>query len=149
MDWYKNKVKYHDNHIEWLMQEGEILLYEAAARMEGEAYSNDISYFTLETTLCCYKSWHRPNRRYPNVYNDMMRDRIVNTERLNKRKLPVFWAARQKYLPKHLRCEDMAADMGLHKTKQNHYRLTGEVIMMHKEWPCFNNNLNDYITQRS
>jgi hypothetical protein len=29
---------------------------------------------------CTYKSWHRPNRRYPGVYLDMFHDRIKNAE---------------------------------------------------------------------
>lgn len=32
--------------------------------------------FTLESALCTYKSWHRPNRRYVNVYSDMLHGRI-------------------------------------------------------------------------
>jgi len=29
--------------------------------------------------------------------------------------------------------------------KQDHYRNTGQVIMMDKEWDCFKNNYNDYV----
>jgi hypothetical protein len=144
LDWYKTEVVYDNFTLTWLQMEGELLLKEAKERFPHE----DLSYFTLETTLCCYKSWHRPNRRYPNVYNDMFYERIKYAESKWKRKLPLFWESRVKYLPKELRLEDNRADFGVHKTKQNHYRLTGEVIMMNKDWECFDNDYNDYIKNR-
>jgi hypothetical protein len=144
LDWYKTEVIYDEQTINWLGLEGALLLEEAKQRFPHE----DISYFTLETTLCCYKSWHRPNRRYPNVYNDMFYDRIKYAESKWRKKLPVFWEARKKYLPKQLRLEDNPADLGVHKSKQNHYRLTGQVIMMDKDWGCFENDYNDFITNR-
>jgi hypothetical protein len=144
LDWYKTEVIYDEEILNWLKVEGALLLLEAKKRFPHE----DLSYFTLETTLCCYKSWHRPNRRYPNVYNDMFYERIKYAESKWKRKLPLFWEARKKYLPTELRLEDNRADFGVHKTKQNHYRLTGEVIMMNKDWECFDNNYNDYIKNR-
>jgi len=131
LDWYKdNEVKYDDTTIAWLKEEGEKLLNEAKEQIKDE----DVSYFTLESTLCCYKSWHRVNRRYPNVYNDMFHSRIKRAERLwPTMDYSIFWDAREKYLPKHLRLECNPLDKGLHKSKQNHYRLTGEVIMMENE----------------
>ena len=144
LDWYKTDVIYDEQTLNWLRTEGALLLQEAKERFNHE----DISYFTLETTLCCYKSWHRPNRRYPNVYNDMFYERIKYAESKWNRKLPLFWESRVKYLPKELRLEDNKADFGVHKTKQNHYRLTGEVIMMNKDWDCFDNDYNDYVKNR-
>ena len=138
LDWYKdNEVKYDDITIDWLKKEGEKLLNEAKDKISHE----DISYFTLESTLCCYKSWFRVNRRYPNVYNDMFYDRIKRAERLwTDMDYSIFWDARAKYLPRHLRLEDNPLDKGLHKTKQNHFRLTGEVIMMENEGYKISNN---------
>jgi hypothetical protein len=59
----------------------------------------------------------------------------------------LFWEARRDCLPKYLRLEDNINDPtfkkgNLHPEKQNHYRLTGQVIMMNKEFPCFENDFN-------
>lgn len=127
--------------VPWLRQEGSRLLEEARYRCRGKDYVNDISYFTLESTLCCYKSWHRPNRRYPNVYMDMLRDRIVRAEKMNPGvDLSMFWVFRARQLPKPLRLEDNRDDCGVKPEKQNHYLNTGEVIMMDVDWPCFENS---------
>ncbi len=127
LDWYKeNKPTYTDEILEWLNAEGANLLEEARAKIDH----HDVSYFTLETTLCCYKGWHRVNRRYPNVYNDMFYDRIRKAEQLWDTRLDIFWDCRREMLPKELRLEDNILDKGLCPAKQNHYRLTGEVIMM-------------------
>lgn len=130
LDWWKQERVDYRPHLAWLEREGEALLKEAKARIEHP----DVSYFTLETTLCCYKGWHRINRRYPNVYNDMFHDRIRKAEALCPGEdFSVFWEARKWALPKRLRLEDNPLDRGLCKEKQNHYRLTGEVIMMEDE----------------
>ena len=132
LDWHGDVTpEYTEDMIEWLTKEGEQLIEEARQRTDHE----DVSYFTLETTLCCYKGWHRVNRRYPNVYNDMFYDRIRYAELKwgYEEDFTIFWDARKEYLPKHLRLEDNLLDRGLCKEKQNHYRLTGEVIMMEDE----------------
>lgn len=142
MDWWKNDIKYSKDYINWLSKEGEILLAEAKERYDHP----DLSYFTLETTLCCYKSWHRPNRRYPNVYNDMFYERIkYATKKWGvKDKFNIFWDCRRESLPKHLLLEYNNKDYGLNPIKQNHYLKTGQVIMMDKDWDCFGNDYNDY-----
>lgn len=146
LDWWKNQVTYDPGTITWLQKEGASLLQEAKARFQHK----DIGYFTLETTLCCYKSWHRPNRRYPNVYNDMFYERIIHAEKSwrSKKIFKPFWDSREAYLPDYLRLECTPADPGFGKVKQNHYRQTGQVIMMDREWDCFRNDLNDYIRLR-
>ena len=135
---------YSVEDIEWLIKEGEILLQEAKVRFEGREFFRDVSYFTLESTLCCYKSWHRKNRRYPNVYMDMFYERIKNMEKKwdGQKNFDVFWEARKVHLPPNLRLEDSPGDPGLKPEKQNHYLTTGEVIMMDKEWDCFENSFN-------
>lgn len=146
LDWWKQKKHPYDKEgIEWLTEEAAIILQEARMRIDHP----DVSYFTLETTLCCYKGWHRPNRRYPNVYNDMFYERIVNATRTWKSKdlFMTFWECRRASLPVHLLLEANKRDLGLHKTKQNHYRLTGEVIMMDREYPCFKNKYNDFYSK--
>jgi hypothetical protein len=135
--------------LKWLRDEGELLLDEARTRMASEDYAGDVGYFTLESTLCNYKSWHRPNRRYPNVYSDMFYNRIRRAEDRWGPKFDVFWQARKEALPEHLRLEDTPNDLGLHPTKQNHYRLTGQPVMMHREWECFRNDYNDRMDQGS
>jgi hypothetical protein len=52
---------------------------------------------------------------------------------------------RKDCLPKELRYEDNPKDVGVTEMKQDHYRNTGQVIMMDKEWDCFKNNYNDYV----
>tara|TARA_R100001440_G_scaffold75750_1_gene104022 strand:- start:26578 stop:27666 length:1089 start_codon:yes stop_codon:yes gene_type:complete len=137
LDWTKkNNVTYTDNIIEELKLQGELLLKEAKEYIDMPF----VNYFTLETTLCCYKGWHRVNRRYPNVYNDMFYDRITHAENKWKTKFDIFHQARKKYLPKYLRCEHNPSKLKLCKEKQNHYRLTGQVIMMEKDFPYYINN---------
>jgi hypothetical protein len=53
----------------------------------GISLKYDVSYFRWSPPSCTYKSWHRPNRRYPGVYLDMFRDRIKKAE--------TTWAAHQ------------------------------------------------------
>jgi len=146
LDWHDKlnpnfKGDYSLECINWLVREGEQLLKEALERQNCP----ETNYFTLESTLCCYKSWHRLNRRYPNVYNDMFYERIKRHERLWKKKMDFFWQLRQECLPRHLLLESNPKDPGLKPVKQNHYLKTGQVIMMYKEWSCFKNNFNDYV----
>ena len=149
LDWHSklnpNFKGYTQEQLDWLKNEGEILLNDAKAKYKDEPFSNDISYFTLESTLCCYKSWHRPNRRYPNVYNDMFYGRIISAENKwqGKKDFSIFWEARKKYLPTKLRLENNWQDCGLKPEKQNHYLNTGEVIMMDDEYPYFVNQFNN------
>lgn len=131
---------YSKEIISWLVDEAALLLSEAKVRFKGASFERDVSYFTLESTLCCYKSWHRPNRRYPNIYMDMNFGRIRRAEARWGDKFQIFWDARKDCLPENLRLEDNPFDPGLVPEKQNHYRLTGEVIMMEKDWPCFANS---------
>jgi hypothetical protein len=150
LDWHDSNPgfggEYTPETLEWLKQEGAALLAEAKQRAEGKPWAYDVSYFTLESALCTYKSWHRPNRRYPNVYADMFHDRIKKAEsHWPGRDFSEFWDARREYLPEHLRLEDNPADVGVKPTKQNHYRETGQVIMLDREWPCFKNDYNDKV----
>ena len=135
---------YRLDHISWLQSQGEALLIGAQERFKDKEYIRDVSYFTLESTLCCYKSWHRKNRRYPNVYMDMFHDRIKKAESASEGKydFSLFWNARKESLPEHLLLECVESDPGLCPEKQNHYRDTGQVIMMDKMWSCFENNFN-------
>ena len=55
--------------------------------------------------------------------------------------------ARRACLPAHLRLEDNPADVGLRPEKQNHFRLTGQVVMMDRDWECFRNDYNDRVAQ--
>ena len=149
-DWHKSNPdfdgKYSKELLQGLESKGEELLIQAKQRAQGKPWEYDVSYFTLESTLCTYKSWHRPNRRYPNVYNDMLAGRIKKNEtNWPEEDLSIFWEARRDCLPAHLRIEDSADDLGLHPIKQNHYRTTGQVIMMDKEYPEYANDYNDAV----
>jgi hypothetical protein len=148
LDWHTKSNPdfkgYTKEQLNWLKEEGESLLNDAKEKFKDEPFFNDISYFTLESTLCCYKSWHRPNRRYPNVYNDMFYGRIISAENKwdGEKDFSIFWDARKKYLPTKLRLEDNWQDCGLKPEKQNHYLTTGEVIMMDDEYPYYQNQFN-------
>lgn len=172
LDWHDSnptgfKGSYTPEVMDWLKQEAAQLLKDAIAKFEKPASGvngapatrnyqpfvrrEDVNYFTLESALCTYKSWHRLNRRYPGVYLDMMHDRIRKAEELwggvqhgpgGSWDTAIFWRARRKHLPEYLRLEDNPKDAGLTAVKQNHYRETGEVIMMHRDWPCFANSYN-------
>ena len=144
LDWHDGNPGfdgvYPPHVLAWLGREAELLLGEARARAAGQPWAGDVDYFTLESTLCTYKGWHRVDRRYPNVYNDMLHGRILQAERLWGERMGLFWEARRACLPAALRCEDNPRLGGLCPPKQNHYRLTGEVIVMDLDWPCFANS---------
>lgn len=136
-DWNKNNEQakaFHKDpsNVEMLKKEGEILLKEAQTR------NASADYFTLESTLCCYKSWHRPDRRYPNVYNDMFYERIVKAEKKGI-DCNVFRQMRKDCLPDYMLCEVNKDMMSIEKVKQNWYRTTGEVIMLDYEDKTFTN----------
>lgn len=137
--------KYTPDVMAWLKEEGAILLDEAKSRFKDRDFSWDVNYFTLESEFCTYKGWHRPNRRYPGVYADIYFLRIKKAEpRWPEEDFGLFWKMRQQYLPRYLRLEDSPYDPGLKPEKQNHYRKTGQVIMM-TDWPCFRNEFNDKL----
>jgi hypothetical protein len=73
---------------------------------------------------------------------DMFHDRIVYAQSEWGMEFDLFWQMRKDCLPKHLRLEDNPNDPGVNKSKQNHYRKTGQVIMMEKEWNCFENDFS-------
>jgi hypothetical protein len=142
LDWHDSNPSfegYTKEIIGWLEKEGETLLGEAQERFSSRDFKRDVGYFTLESTLCNYKGWHRVNRRYPNVYNDMLHDRIKRAESRWGDRFEMFWDARKEYLPPALRLEDNPWDLGVHPEKQNHYRIHGEPVMLHVEWDCFRN----------
>jgi Alpha-glutamyl/putrescinyl thymine pyrophosphorylase clade 2 len=107
------------------------------------------SYLTLESGLCSFKSFFKKNRRYPNVYSDMMFDRLRWAEARHGDRFGVLWAARKEALPSYLRLEDTPADPGLKPVKQNWFRGTGEVPVLGHEpewadmWSLFDQNVVD------
>ena len=143
LDWHKSlpfQGGYAPGQVAWLGREAAQLRKEARKRFKGRDFENDVGYFTMESAFCTYKSWSRKNRRYPNVYNDMFFNRVRQMERaLPEEDYSDFWAARARFLPPSLRLESSPNDPGLCAAKQNHYRDTGEVIMMDNDWKCFKN----------
>ena len=153
LDWHKSNEdfngKYHPQTLDWLEEEGSTLLSEARSRFKTRDFSEDVTYFTLESTLCTFKSWFRPNRRYPNVYNDMLYLRIKENERLwPEVNFSVFWDARKDTLTENLRLEDNPHDPGLSRVKQNWFREHGEVIMMDRDFPEFKNSFSDSVNNK-
>jgi hypothetical protein len=145
LDWHAPGFDgdYVPGQVAWLKAEAAQLRKEARARFKGRDFAYDVGYFTMESTFCTYKSWHRKNRRYPNIYNDLFFRRIRDSERaFPEEDYSMLWAARWAALPPHLRLESSPNDPGLCPAKQNHYRDTGQVVMMDKEWSCFKNDFN-------
>lgn len=120
------------------------LLREAQRRVPG---NRAVGYLSLESALCTYKGWHKPNRRYPGVYNDMLHDRLVRAENRFGRRFGVIWDARREALPARLRLEDNPSDPGCVPLKQNWYLTTGQVIAMAEEWPCFANDFDRMVSE--
>lgn len=143
LDWHGNNVvKYAPGQIDWLKEEATILLQEAKEKFPDK----DVSYYTLESALCTYKSWHRKNRRYPGCYMDMMHDRIKWMEqRWPEKDFSMFWDARKEYLPWYLRQEDSPGDPGMCSEKQNYYLEYGKPVMMSWDFPEFQNEFDERI----
>lgn len=110
----------------------EDLLAEAHERNPGDP---NVTRLTMESALCTWKSHHKPDRRYPNAYSDLMYERIRKAEARFGRKLPLLWKIRQDTLPVELRLEDQPYDPGLVPVKQNWYRETGEMHYLHQVFP--------------
>jgi hypothetical protein len=127
--------------------QAEALLAEARVRDAGQDWAGDITRLTMESALCTYKSWHKPNRRYPNVYADMAYYRLKRAEARFGKRFKLLWDTRAERLPDHLLLERSPQDPGLCAAKQNHYLNTGEVIMMDQLWPDMANGFNDAIAR--
>lgn len=121
---------YTPGALEMLGEQAHKLFTEAQRRVGAGA-----DYLSLESALCTYKGWHKPNRRYPGVYNDMLYNRLITAENRWGHRFGVLWDARREALPARLRLEDRPFDPGLHPVKQNWYRLHGQVIAMEPDWP--------------
>lgn len=117
--------------VEELEDLGEDLLEEARSRNPGHP---DVLRLTFESALCTYKSWHKPNRRYPGVYADMAYDRLRKAESRFGPRFDLLWEARRD-LPDELRMECNPHDPGVSPLKQNHYLKTGEIPSLSREWP--------------
>jgi hypothetical protein len=141
LDWHHSGTftgSYSPGQVEWLKAEAELLLHEAKARHVDDPWARAVSYFTMESALCTYKSWHRPNRRYPNVYVDMLYLRLKQAEQnWPDEDFSIFWDARRDLLPSYLLLEDNPQDVGVKALKQNWYRETGEVLGMARDDPVF------------
>lgn len=125
---------------------GESLLSEAKERNPGHPH---VSRLTLESALCTYKSWHKPRRRYPGVYLDMMYHRIKKAESRFQRELTWFWDVRYRNLPEYLLLEKNPYDPGLVALKQNHYLETGEPIMMGRMFPDMVSQFEENVNSRA
>lgn len=131
--------------VEELQEFADSLLWEARRINPGHP---DVGRLTMESALCTYKGWHKPNRRYPNVYADMAYDRLLKAEARFGKRFGILWDARQRDLPGHLRLEDNPHDPGLVPFKQNWYLDTGEVIMMDRDWPDMANEFNHMVDNK-
>ena len=122
-------VKHHAGTVALTEPYAAHLLAAAKLRFKTRSFFKDVNYFTLESTLCCYKSSFRVNRRYPNCYIDMMYDRIVKAAPLLGDDIKIFTDAREASLPEY------ALKGGITKPKQNHFRETGQVLFLGNMFP--------------
>ena len=109
---------------------GHDLLQEALVRVPVEAAA-DVNHYTLESALCTWKSWWKPDRRYPNVYADMHYLRVRKAEKRLSRTFDLQWAAREANLPPVLRQETQGPLEALDKTKQNQFRENGKPAVLY------------------
>lgn len=124
----------------WTWEETKDMVPELAALGESlladmQVIDTRASRLNLESALCCYKSWHKPKRRYPNVYADMAYNRIRKAESRFGDRFETLWEARRVALPTWARLEDTPNDPGMVVAKQEHYLHTGQPIMMGHVWP--------------
>lgn len=150
LDWHSSNPSfkgYTPAVIEWLTEEADTLLREAQSRESEESWAGDVNYLTLESALCTFKSWFRPNRRYPGVYLDMLYDRIKRHE-MRWGSQGEWWAARRQLWPARLLLEMNIGDPGVAPLKQNWFLNTGQVINMEEEWPCFANEFNSGVREQ-
>lgn len=153
LDWHQSNPTFDGTYtranLEALENDANGLLAEAQRRATGQPHHRFVNRLTLESALCTYKSFHRPNRRYPNVYTDMMHDRLVAAEKQwPGLDLNPLWQARAT-LPRHLLLECNPADPGCTPMKQNWYRLTGELPHMGHDYPDMPCELDALIAAES
>lgn len=135
MWWKENPTftgHYPDGVLPYLEQLGEDLLAEAYLRNPRHP---DVGYLTIESALCTWKSWHKPNRRYAGVYNDMLHTRLTSAEITHGHRFGAIWDARAVALPDWLRLETNPADPGCVPEKQNQYLNTGRPVTLGRVWP--------------
>lgn len=155
LDWHSSNSdfdgKYSRSDLAFLADTGESLLAEARQRSQGKPYEQFVNRLTLESALCTYKSFHRPNRRYPNVYADMMYDRLIAFEKSwgESDLTRAFWRLRSERLPVELRLEDNPGDPGCVALKQNWYRETGRVPMMSGLYEDMSCEFDDLVQARA
>lgn len=137
---FRTPVGFTPGMFEELEAEGAALKGEARLLVDhlgGDTYSarKSLGNLSLESALCTFKSWHKPNRRYPGCYNDMLHDRIRHGEVHFGHRFGLLWDARREALPSRLLLEDNPGDPGCVPVKQNWFLDHGEVISMTAEWP--------------
>lgn len=123
-------------------------LEDYADELLAEVEHPDAGRLTMESALCSYKGFFKPNRRYPNCYADMMYNRIKKAEARFGRRFDLLWEARKNHLPDYLRLEDCPNDPGLVSVKQNHFRETGEIHSMHRDWTALEPSGFDLAVER-
>jgi len=153
LDWHPSNPAYRGftaADLERLAALGEDLLTTMRLRAAGQPWLGDVTRLTLESALCTYKGWHRPNRRYPNVYADMMYDRLVAAEAAHPTvDFTPLWLAREERLPARLRLEASPHDPGLGRLKQNFYRLHGRQHTLGLRWPDMLSDLDGHLADGS
>ena len=99
IDWHASTGfdgSYSPDHLPWLEREAELLMSEARARcaLVPDVDPRDVNYFTLESAFCTFKSWFRPNRRYPNCLAEgtliLSPEGDVPIEELEGNRYPVY-----------------------------------------------------------
>ena len=108
--------------VEQMEAFGADLLAEARERFSPP---EDTVNLTLESALCAYKQWHKPNATYIGKYADDVLRSIRDAEKWSGADFSVLMDARQRDLPWELRPEDNPRDPGPYRPKTNLYLETG------------------------
>lgn len=132
LDWHASNPDFDGRYARRTLAEFEALADDVLAEVRTDpVVEAEADYFTLESALCTYKSWHRPNRRYPGVYNDMGYDRLrASMAAWPSVDFGPLWDARAAALPEWARLECRPLDPGCVPVKQNWYREHGETVTM-------------------
>lgn len=154
LDWH-DKLSFDGDYTEqvmyWLEAEAGTLLEEALMRNAGWIDRGfpaaHVGNFTLESALCAFKQFFR-GRRYPNIYQDMLVDRIHKAQALwPDEDLDLFWRSRARVLPTALRLEENPWDVGVKPLKQTWFREHGQLVSMDVDDPTFTNGYRAAATK--
>ena len=141
------KVRYGEAELSMFERTSARLLREARTRNRSLDFYEDINYFTLESSLCSFQSFFKKNRRYVNVYNDILYGWLKIAElKWGASLVEPFWEARQENLPARLRLEDSENDPGYVPVKKNWFYENGEMPILFQNNPQLRSDFDNKVS---